>query len=345
MAVKMLGFLKKKLKNAVEEVKKKVGSETPEEVKPKISKKAPKISKKPVSKKQVRKEVIEEETQKLGFRERVKQRFIKKISASEFEEIFFEFEMALLENNVAQEVVEKLKLDMKKEFVGEETKKRRTLEKVILDSFDEILIEGKFKIPTKKPFVCMFIGVNGVGKTKSMAKLAYYLQKKKKKFVFAASDTFRAASIEQLEKHGNKLKIKVIKHSYGADAAAVSFDAINYAKKHNLNFVLIDTAGRMHSNKNLMDELKKIKRVSNPDFVFFVADSLTGNDAVNQAKTFNEEIGFDGIILTKSDVDQKGGAIISVSYVTGKPIYFLGMGQNYKDLKPFKKQEILNKII
>ncbi len=316
----MLGFLKKKLKEAVSGVKKKIIVE--------------------------REGKTEERKKQLGkLRKKIKEKIIKKISEREFEDIFFPFEMALLENNVALEVVEKIKQDLKKEFVGKEGRLKKTLEKVLLESLDSLLLEGKFNLPKKSPFVVMFVGVNGVGKTTSMAKFAYFLKKKGKTCVFSASDTFRAASIEQLEKHAKKLGLKVIKHDYGADAAAVAFDAIKYAEKHNIGFVLVDTAGRMHSNRNLMDELKKIKRVAKPDFTFFVGDSLTGNDAVNQAKTFEEEIGFDGIILTKADVDQKGGAIISVSYVTKKPIYFLGMGQEYGDLKQFRKKEILKKII
>jgi fused signal recognition particle receptor len=333
----MFDFLKKKLKKAVEGVKKKVKSPEPKE-KPRTKEKAQKKEKTGATetKKKSRIQVT---------KERVIGRIAPKISPSDFENVFSDFETALLENNVAQEVVEKIKEDMRKEFVGSDRKRKKTIDQVLKSSLDSVMKEGIFKAPTKRPVVCMFIGVNGVGKTTSMAKFAHFLAKKNLSSVFAASDTFRAASIEQLEKHGNNLGIKVIKHDYGADAAAVAFDSIEYAKKHGIDFVLIDTAGRMHSNRNLMDELKKIKRVAKPDFVFFVGDSLTGNDAINQAKTFEEEIGFDGIILAKSDVDQKGGAIISVSYVTGKPVYFLGMGQGYSDLKPFSKKEILKKII
>ena len=195
-----------------------------------------------------------------------------------------------------------------------------------------------------EPTKILFLGVNGVGKTTSLAKMCYWLQSKGYSVVISASDTFRAASIEQLEIHANKLGVKVIKHEYGADPAAVAYDAIEYAKAHKIDVVLIDSAGRQHSNTNLMDELAKIKRVAKPDFTIFVADALTGNDAVEQAKEFGK-IGFDAIILGKADVDQKGGAILSVSYVSGKPILFLGVGQDYKDLEPFDKEKLLDKLL
>ncbi len=190
----------------------------------------------------------------------------------------------------------------------------------------------------------VFFGINGSGKTTTIAKIAYLLKKHKITSVFAASDTFRAASIEQIEKHAEKLGIKVIKHKYGSDPAAVAFDAINYAKAHNIDVVLIDTSGRMHTEQNLLEEMKKICRVAKPDLRIFVGEAIVGNDAIEQGKTFNDEIGIDGIILTKADVDEKGGATISLSYITKKPILFLGTGQGYADLKEFNKEEILKKI-
>jgi len=190
----------------------------------------------------------------------------------------------------------------------------------------------------------MFIGVNGVGKTTSLAKFAYLLKSQGKGVVIAASDTFRAASIEQLEVHCQKLGLKLVKHTYGSDAAAVAFDAVKHAEATNKDVVLIDTAGRSHSNANLMRELVKIKKVVKPDITIFVGDSLTGNDVVNQAKLFNEQIGIDYIILSKADVDQKGGAIISAGYITKKPILFLGTGQGYDDLERFTKEKVLKRL-
>ena len=162
--------------------------------------------------------------------------------------------------------------------------------------------------------------------------------------VMAAADTFRAAAIQQIEEHAKKLDVKLIKHDYGSDPAAVAFDAVKYAEAKNIDVVLIDTAGRQHSNSNLMDELKKVIRVSNPDLKIFVGDSLTGNDCVEQSTKFNEAIGIDANILTKVDVDEKGGAALSVSYVTGKPVIYIGKGQDYEDLEKFDYEKILENL-
>jgi fused signal recognition particle receptor len=160
----------------------------------------------------------------------------------------------------------------------------------------------------------------------------------------AASDTFRAASIEQLEEHGKNLGIKVIKSQYKADPASVAFDAISHAKSHKIKVVLIDTAGRMYTKSDLMREMEKISRVSKPDLKIFIAESITGNSATEQAKQFNETIGIDGIILSKADIDEKSGTILSVSYITEKPILFLGTGQEYSDLQKFDKEKIISQL-
>jgi len=162
--------------------------------------------------------------------------------------------------------------------------------------------------------------------------------------VIAASDTFRAGSIEQLSLHAENIGIKVIKHNYGADPAAVAFDAINHAKARSIDVVLIDTAGRSEMNKNLMDEMKKLVRVANPDMKIFIGDSLAGNAVVEQAEKFSE-IGLDGSILTKVDADSRGGAALSISYITEKPILFIGTGQGYDDLEPFDKKWLIERIL
>jgi fused signal recognition particle receptor len=265
-----------------------------------------------------------------------------KITDDQFEKIFSEFEVDLLQNNVAYEVVEEIKKKLKGDLVGKQIKRKEIDDKIKKDLRGLILrildlrrinLEGEIK--KKKPYVVLFIGVNGVGKTTTLAKVAKWLLKKKYSVVFSASDTFRSASIEQLESHANKLGIKMIKHKYGADPGAVAYDAIEYAKSKNLDVVLIDTAGRSHANVDLMRELEKVKRVSNADLTILTVDSLTGNDAVEQAKLFDEKIGIDGSILTKTDADEKGGALISVAYVTKKPIMFVGLGQKYEDLDEF----------
>jgi len=241
---------------------------------------------------------------------------------------------------------------LSKSLIGTEIK-RGDIESKITESLKnsilDVLIEPKnlleqIKNKKEEPFVILFFGINGSGKTTSIAKLAHKLKKANLSVVMAAADTFRAASIEQIQAHGNNLEIEVIAHEYGADPAAVAFDAIKHAKKNHLKVVLIDTAGRMYTKQNLMKEMEKIVRISKPDLKIFVGESITGNDATEQAKTFNETAGIDGIILSKADVDEKAGTILSVSYVTKKPVYYLGTGQGYEDLQDFKKENVLAHI-
>ncbi len=275
-----------------------------------------------------------------------------KINENYFNEIFSELELVMLENNVAYEAVEKIKSDLKQELIGKQIKKKdiesqikQALKKSIENLFPEnIDLIKKINEKKEKPYVMVFFGINGSGKTTSIAKIANYLKKNNKTVVLAASDTFRAASIEQLEKHGENLDIKVIKGQYGNDPSSVAFDAIKHGKARKIDVVLIDTAGRMHTESGLLKEMEKISRISNPDFKIFVAESVTGNDAVSQAKAFHENIGIDGIILSKADVDEKGGTAISVSYVTKKPILFLGTGQEYKNLEKFDKNKLIKQL-
>ncbi len=279
----------------------------------------------------------------------------KSLSEEKFDELYQEIEMALLESNVAVSVIEKMKEKLKEELVDKRIKRSEiedivinTFKKTIEELFDkpgiDIVSRIKQKNELHKPYVIAFFGVNGSGKTTNLAKLAYLLEKQGLKCVIAACDTFRAAAIQQIEEHTNKLGIKLIKYDYGADPAAVAFDAVKYAEQKGLNVVLIDTAGRMHSNTNLMEELRKIVRVSKPDLKIFVGESITGNDCVEQAKTYDEMVGIDAIILTKIDVDEKGGAAVSVSHITGKPIIYVGTGQGYDDLKEFDKNIILENL-
>ncbi|MFA5333112.1 MAG: signal recognition particle-docking protein FtsY [Candidatus Nanoarchaeia archaeon] len=276
----------------------------------------------------------------------------KVMNEKDFEKIFFDIELNLLQSNVSSEVVSKIKKNLKLELVGKSVKK--DLKKVINDSLkstlDNVLIEevpGEFlkKIKAKKPYIIMIIGVNGSGKTTTIGKLVNYFKAKKLSVLLAACDTFRAASIEQLRAHADKLGVELISSEYGSDSTSIAYDAKKHAEKNNIDVVIIDTAGRLQSNSNLMDELKKMKRVIMPDSCIFVADSITGADVTLQVDKFNAEIGIDYLILSKADVDTKGGAIISASYSVKKPILFLGTGQEYKDLKEFNKAEIIEKII
>ncbi len=286
-----------------------------------------------------------EKEEKKGFFAALTEKIVTtRIDESQFEKLFWELEMALMENNVAVEVIEKIKNDLGKQLVEKpirRTKVEDTIQKTLKSSIEDLfkisgidLIE-EIKNKKEKPYVIAFFGINGSGKTTSIAKIASMLKERVISCVLAASDTFRAASIEQLQQHADKIGVKLIKHDYGSDPAAVAFDAIKHAKAKNIDAVLIDTAGRMHSNVNLIDEMKKIIRVAKPDLKIFVGESITGNDCVEQAKTFNEAVGIDGIILAKADVDEKGGAAVSVSYVTKKPILYLGTGQKYGDLQEF----------
>jgi len=274
------------------------------------------------------------------------------ISEKDFQNYSEDLEMILLENNVALEVTDKILQDLKNELVGKEILKKNledeinntlklTIEKILIEPFD--LIE-KIKSKKNKPYVILFCGINGTGKTTTIAKFAYMLKKQKISCILGAGDTFRAASIEQLKKHGEKVGVKVIAHEYGSDPASVGFDAIKYAEKNNIDCVIIDTAGRMHTATNLLKEMEKIKRVCNPDLTIFTGESITGNDATEQVKAFNDTIGIDAIILSKADIDEKGGTALSVGYTTNKPIIYLGTGQNYENIEPFNKGKFIEKL-
>lgn len=291
---------------------------------------------------------------KRGFFTRVKESFTKKtLSAEKFDELFWELELAMLESNVAVEVIEKIKEDLKHELT-EGKVSRLGLQELVMQqlkqSIDELLSVPTYNLAhtvrdsKKRPYVIMFLGVNGGGKTTTLAKVANKFMNHDLTCVIAASDTFRAAAIDQLQAHAKKLGVKMISQGYEADPAAVAYDAVEHAKAKELDVVLIDTAGRLHSNKNLMAELEKVTRVAKPDLKLFVGESITGNDCVEQAKQFDALIGIDAIILSKADVDEKGGAALSVSYVTKKPILYLGTGQSYGDLRPFDKYDILRKL-
>ena len=264
---------------------------------------------------------------------------IKKIEGSKLKKLSNDLEDELLSNNIAYGVVSEI-LDTVKNSSA------KNLKVDLKNKLKEILSSNKLNIlEEKNPTIIMLIGVNGAGKTTTLAKLAQKIKKNKKKCVMAAGDTFRAAAIEQLEQHGKNLDVKVISHNYGSDSAAVAFDAVEHAKSKKLDYVLIDTAGRNHANEDLMRELEKVKRVIKPHYTILVVDSLTGNDAVDQSKLFGKKIGVDGVILTKTDADERGGAIISVAHESGKPILFLGIGQGYNDLEEFDADKILNQLI
>ncbi len=296
-----------------------------------------------------------EEKEKESFFKKIFSKITKiKISEEDFEAYSNDLEMLLLENNVAVEVSERIIKQLKENIVGKEFLKKEIefqIKETLKDIIYKILVEPfdlidkiRLKRADNKPYIILFCGINGTGKTTTIAKLGNLLKEKKLSCVIAAGDTFRAASIEQIKKHGNKLGIEVISHEYGSDPASVGFDAIKYAEKNHIDVVLIDTAGRMHTEKNLMAQIEKIAKVCHPDIKLFIGESITGNDIIEQIRIFNESVNIDGIILAKADVDEKGGTALSVGYTTGKPILYLGTGQEYKDLEPFNKNKFVESL-
>ncbi len=280
----------------------------------------------------------------------------KSISEDDVEDILFELELGLLEADVAMDVSSVVVESVKNDLVGQKIKRSSDIEEYTYEALKNavakiINIEGKSmtelleeKVAQGEPLVVMLVGINGTGKTTTIGKLSNYYIKKGYTPVIAASDTFRAGAIEQVQYHADNLGVKLIKHEKGSDPAAVAFDAVQHARAKGKELVLIDTAGRMQTNTNLMDEMKKIRRVSKPDLVVFVGDALTGNDATEQARKFNEAIDIDGVILTKADADSKGGAALSIGYIIQKPILFLGMGQSYDDIKEYDADWMLEQI-
>lgn len=292
---------------------------------------------------------------KVGFTQKAKALFHREVylDSKDLEEPLWELEMGLLESDLALSVSEAIVESVKNQLVG--TTKRigsntgdiveTALKKAVSDvvsanfyDFDERIKE------IDRPVHIVFVGINGTGKTTSIAKMTHRLLKSGYSVILAAGDTFRAGAIDQLGIHADRLGVKMIKHQAGADPAAVIYDAVQYAKSHKIDFVLSDTAGRMHTNLNLMAQMEKICRISTPDLIIFVDEAVAGNDAVERAAQFNEAVPIDGSILTKIDADAKGGAAISIAYITGKPILFFGTGQRYEDLKKFDPQWFIDQL-
>jgi len=295
---------------------------------------------------------------KEGLRGLVNKIATTELKAEHLHPILWDFKLTLIENDVALSVADHLCEAIEKQLEGVQVKRledrreivEKALRKVLLDTLTtgekvDLLGVVEKKRERKEPCVIVFVGIHGTGKTTTIAKTARFLLKHGYSVVLACSDTFRAGSIEQLEEHARRLGVRTIKHQYGADAAAVAFDAVRYAETHGINAVLIDTAGRMQTNVNLMREMEKIVRVIKPDLVLFVGDALTGNDAVAQAQEFDKFVNISASILTKVDADAKGGAAISIAHITKKPIILLGTGQRYEDVEPFKPEFLVNRIL
>jgi fused signal recognition particle receptor len=329
-----------KEKEYEEYVEKVAGEEMPAELRPEAEIKAETKEELPTP--------VVEEKKKPGFLARILE---KELTEKDVQLVLKELQLAMLENDVALEVVERISDDIKKELTGKYVRKGKiedAIKHALRNAMLDVLRQEKMNLDEmikKKdgPFTIVFLGFNGTGKSTTIAKFAHRF--KNYSPIIAAADTFRAASIEQLEVHAQRIGVRLVKHKYGADAAAVIFDAKKAALAAGTKLVLADTAGRSHANVNLMDELKKIVRVNSPDLKILVLDAITGNDIFEQCRMFNEAVDVDAIVLTKADVYDKGGAALSASYTIKKPILYLGTGQEYDDLKEFNAEEIVNNLL
>ncbi|MFB6106508.1 MAG: signal recognition particle-docking protein FtsY [Halobacteriaceae archaeon] len=265
-----------------------------------------------------------------------------------------DLEFALLESDVEMSVAEEILDQVRERLVG--TKRSQfastggIVEEALHDALVEVMSVGRFDFDERvaaaeKPVVVVFTGVNGVGKTTTIAKLARRLETQGYSAVLANGDTYRAGANEQLREHAKRLDTKLIAHEQGGDPAAVIYDAVEYAEANDVDVVLGDTAGRLHTSNDLMEQLAKIHRVVDPDLTVFVDEAVAGQDAVNRAREFDDAAEIDGSILTKADADADGGAAISIAHVTGKPILFLGTGQGYEDLRPFDPESLVADLL
>jgi len=275
------------------------------------------------------------------------------LQEKDIEEPLMELEMVLLENDVALPVTDEIIARVKSDLVGRHRKIGASVDDLVVATLRAalcgVLGDGldlrDYIREHERPVKILFTGVNGTGKTTTVAKVGHYLQKNGFTVVIGAGDTFRAGAIEQIRTHADRLDIKVIQHQTGADPSAVLFDAVQYAKAHEIDVVLADTAGRFHNRANLMNQLEKIRRVMKPDLVVYVDEAVAGNDAVIRAGEFNRAVGTDAVVLTKADMDSKGGAAISVAHTVGKPILFLGTGQGYDDIMPFTPRTVVDELL
>ncbi|MBI2445254.1 signal recognition particle-docking protein FtsY [Candidatus Micrarchaeota archaeon] len=275
------------------------------------------------------------------------------IQPSELEPMLDELNMALLESDVTLDTAEHIVTTIKTQLSGRKVDKSRVqaeIQAAVKTALVEILDKPQLDLidyirQHDKPVKILFLGPNGAGKTTTLAKIAHYLKENDVRCVLAAADTFRAAAIEQLQHHGQALQVPVIKHQYGADPAAVAFDAIAHAKAHGLDVVLIDTAGRQETNYNLLKEMEKINRVVQPDLKLFIGEAVAGHALVEQAKAFNASLKLDGVVLTKVDCDAKGGTSFSVSHEVGVPIVLLGTGQGYDDIRTFDAAWLVSNVL
>lgn len=388
----MFGFLKKKLSSAIDSIsekfkKKEEVAEKAEIVKEELEKK---IEELPIEEKKTEevieeiKPIMEEVTEakeeiervieeakpeiveakpkeKKSLFKKLTEKIVKKVTEKKLSEedlgpILNELETGLIESDVAYEVAEKIKNDLKKNLVGKEIKKgkeRETIVNTLKQSLLEVLSVPEIDLEDlirkakeeNRPAVLLFFGINGVGKSLNLAKVAKWLKDKGYIPILAAGDTFRAAGDLQLEMYGEKIGVPVIKGQKGGDSCAIIFDARKAAEARGYNTVLGDTSGRMHTKKDLMDELEKICRVNKPDLKILVLDSLSGSDVLWQFEFFDKAVGVDAVIFSKVDVNEKGGNILSVCHNFKRPILFLGNGQSMNDLIEYEPNNFLSNLI
>ena len=276
------------------------------------------------------------------------------IEEEDLEDPLWQLEMALLGSDVEMSVAEEILETIREKMIGETRAQVQSTGELVSEALHDALFDvisvGQFDfegrvVESDKPVTIIFTGVNGVGKTTSIAKLSRYFEKRGLSTVLANGDTYRAGANEQIGKHADNLGAKLISHEQGGDPAAVLYDAVEYAEAHDIDVVLGDTAGRLHTSSDLMAQLEKIDRVVAPDMTLFVDEAVAGQDAVQRAKKFNEAAEIDGAILTKADADSQGGAAISIAYVTGKPILFLGTGQGYDHLERFDPEALVADLL
>ncbi len=283
----------------------------------------------------------------------------KTLTEEKLEDAIKDLNLLLLSNDVAMDTADQICENIIERYKGEQIGRLSSTGNLLEDTLEEVITEiltpeenvdlldeiRQKKKESELPYVILFLGVNGTGKTTTMAKMAKLLKDNGFSVVAAASDTFRAGAIEQLSYHMEKVGVRVIKNQYKSDPASVAYDAIDHAKAKGIEVVLVDSSGRQVNDKNLMREIEKIGRIAQPDLRLFIGDSLAGNDALYQAKEFNKAVGIDASILTKLDADAKGGAALSIIRETQKPIIFVGTGQQYDDLKPFNKDFFLSNLL
>jgi fused signal recognition particle receptor len=275
------------------------------------------------------------------------------ISENEIADALSELEIMLLESDVALPVTDAIIARIKKDLVGKHRRIGQSVDSLVVHTLRSALLEvlGKgFDLTSYirdhgRPVKILFTGVNGTGKTTTVAKIGDFLKKQGFTVIIGAGDTYRAGAIEQIEVHAARIGIKIIQHQQGADPSAVLFDAVQYAVSHKIDVILADTAGRFHTKANLMSQLEKIRRVMKPDLIVYVDEAVAGNDAVVRAAEFDRTVGADAVVLTKADMDSRGGAAISIAHTIGKPLMFLGTGQGYDDIVPFSPEAVVEELL